>query len=367
MYKAPRAYGDQSFLGRAFDSYQNMMQITCCLREAARQRSLEQPIVLELSRRETGLCDYLPEARITRFATHKGNQPILSNPVALPFADKSFDGCLITDVYEHLPAERRPELLREMLRVTDGLVLIASPQGDEIVTRFDRVVFDFIWGKYAERFEPLDQHASFGLEPLEQILESLKAQGADRAVALPCNYVYRWIHQILIFFDLQYKHSHGDLFQPLNRIYNERLSPYDYREPCYRYLIAVATHPDISVDVLFDKLKAPKETPALVAETDGVLVQAFRAVESSLADRLRSYSAELDLLRGHSTWATQEIDHLNSTIRQLQQDNEWAKANIEHLHSVVAQLQSDNQWAEREIEHLRLQKTTESDPEPLTK
>ncbi len=365
MDNATRASGDQSFLGRAFDSYQNMMQITCCLREAARQRSIEQPIVLELLRRETGLRDYMPEARITRFPTHEKNQPILSNPVALPFADKSFDACLITDVYEHLPEQLRPGLLREMLRVTDGLVLIASPQGNEIVTRFDRVVFDFIWGKYAERFEPLEQHAKFGLEPLEQMLESLKAQGADRVVTLPCNYVYRWIHQILIFFDLQYKHSHGDLFEPLNRIYNERLSPYDYREPCYRYLIAVATHREISLDVLFDKLKAPKETPALVADTDGVLVRTFRVVESNLADKLRSCSAELDLLRGHSSWSKQEIEHLNSTIRQLQQDNEWAKADIEHLHSVIEQLQSDNQWAEREIEHLRLHTSKEGDPEAL--
>lgn len=352
MDKPARAPSDQTFLGRVFDSYQNMMQITACLREAARQRSLERPLVLELSRRETGLREYLPEAQITRYPTHNKNQPMLSDPVALPFADRSFDGCLITDSYEHLPEQLRPGLLREMLRVTDGLVLIASPQGNETVPRFDRIVFDFIWGKYAERFEPLEQHATFGLEPLEQMLEMLKAQGADRAVLLPCNYVYRWIHQILIFFDLQYKHPYGELFEPLNRIYNERLSPYDYREPCYRYLIAVATHQAINIDALCDKLKAPRETPAFVADTDGILVQTFRAVESNLADKLRSCSVELNLLSEDNSWATREIEHLNSTIWQLQQDNEWAKNDIEHLHRVIQQLQQDNQWAAQEIEYI---------------
>ena len=291
----------QSFLGRVFDSYQNMMQIAACFREAARQLGTVQPRILELSRRETGLSDYIPQALVVRHPTHENNKPTLSTPVALPYPDKSFEGCLVTDVYEHIPADQRPGLLREMLRVTNGLVLVAAPQGNEVVTRFDRIVFDFIWGKYAERFEPLDQHMEFGLESLEVTLNSLKAQGADRLLALPCNYVYRWIHQILIFFDLQYRQTDHDLFEPFNRVYNERLSPFDYREPCYRYLIAVATNPELNIDEFETNLKAPRETPAQVAAADGVLVETFRTVESRLADELRA--------------ARSEIEHLNSIIR----------------------------------------------------
>src|SRR6266705_514418 len=98
-----------------------MKQIASCIREAARQRGLKRPRVLELSRRNTGLGDYLPDAEIIRHPTHENNQPALSDPIALPFADKSFEGCFISDVYEHLPREQRPGLLREMLRITDGL------------------------------------------------------------------------------------------------------------------------------------------------------------------------------------------------------------------------------------------------------
>ena len=289
--------GDQSYLGRVFDSYQNMMQIARCMREAARQRSVATPRLLELSRRCTGLGDYLPEAQLVRYATHENNQPTLSMPVELPFPDKSFDGCLVTDAYEHVPVEMRPSLLSEMLRVTQGLVLVGCPHGNELVNRFDRIVFDFIWGKYGERFEPLEQHIKFGLDPLEKVLTTLRDQGADRVVALPCNYVYRWIHQILIYFDLQHRHQHWDLFEPLNRIYNERLSPYDYREPCYRYLIAVAIDPALDLDAFVRTLEGPCETPALVSETEGVLRDAFLAVQSRAADRLRICSDELEQLR----------------------------------------------------------------------
>jgi hypothetical protein len=348
----PQSIG-QSFLGRTFDSYQNMMQIAACIREAARQKKITQTYVLELSRRETGLLDYLPEMRTVRYSTHDNNQPTLSMPLALPYADKTFDCSLISDAYEHVPPEMRPELLREMLRVTDGLVLIAAPHQSEMVSRFDRIVFDFIWGKYAESFEPLEQHIRFGLEPLEQMIESFKAQGADEVLALPCNYVYRWIHQILIFFDLQYKHSYFDLFEPLNCIYNERLSAYDYKEPCYRYLMVVATDKEIDINVLANQLKAPKETSALVRDAEGALMETFRAIEGKLADKLRMSAREFDRLQEHNHWAIKEIEHLHSVIKQLQQHNDWAKSEMERLNSIIVQLKQDNAWALQEIQLLR--------------
>src|SRR5262249_35384346 len=163
---------EESLLGRVFDSYQNMKQIAGAIREAARQRSIESPRVLELSRRETGLKDFLPDAEITLYPTHDENRTTLSAPVEVPFGARSVDSCLITDVYEHVEAQQRPEWLGEMLRVTNGLVLVAAPQGNELVTRFDRVVFDFIWGKYAEKFEPLAQHVEFGLESVEHTVAS---------------------------------------------------------------------------------------------------------------------------------------------------------------------------------------------------
>ncbi len=301
------SHPDQSLLGRVFDSYQNMMQIAACIREAANQRSIHQPRVLELSRRETGLHDYLPEALIERYATHEDNQPTINRPLRIPYEDKSFDACLVSDMYEHIPAEFRPELLSEMLRVTDGLVLLGAPRGNEIVSRFDRVVFDFIWGKYAERFEPLQQHIEFGLEPVEKTLESFKALGASDVVILPCNYVYRWIHQILIYFDLQHNQSDHTLFESLNRIYNERLSPYDYREPSYRFLIIVATNQEIAINKISEKLKAPVEVASHVAEADGIMAETFRALDSQATDKLRNQRLE--------------IEHLHRIINHLQTDN----------------------------------------------
>jgi hypothetical protein len=316
---------EQSLLGKVFDSYQNMMQITRCLREAARQKSVDQFRVLELSRMSTELQEYLPEAEIVRFPTHEGHVPALSQPVALPFADKSFDGCFVTDAYEHIPQEQRPSLLSEMLRVTDGVILLGCPQGNEIVPRLDKVVFDFIWGKYAERFEPLEQHQEFGLEPVGKIMETLKSQGADEVILLPDNYVYRWIHMILIYFDVMHRNPHWELFEPFNRIYNERLSAFDYQEPCYRYLMVIANHPAISVSALNQAVRASFAAPESIAETDALLVQTFREVDSRNADQLRWYSEEFaklhqvhSQLAAREQQAQQEIHNLKARVAEYE-------------------------------------------------
>lgn len=316
---------EQSLLGKVFDSYQNMMQITRCLREAARQKSVDQFRVLELSRMSTELQEYLPEAEVVRFPTHEGHTPTLSQPVALPFADKSFDGCFVTDAYEHIPQEQRPSLLSEMLRVTDGVILLGCPQGNEIVPRLDKVVFDFIWGKYAERFEPLEQHQEFGLEPVEKIMETLKSQGADEVILLPDNYVYRWIHMILIYFDVMHRNPHWELFEPFNRIYNERLSTFDYQEPCYRYLMVIANHPAISVSALNQAVRASFAAPESIAETDALLVQTFREVDSRNADQLRWYAEEFGKLHqahlqlaAREQQAHQEIHDLKARVTEYE-------------------------------------------------
>jgi hypothetical protein len=328
---AGQSMRDHSLSGRVFDQYQNLMQIARCVREAARQSSIREPRILELSRRHTTLRDYLPEAKMERYATHEAGSPTLMTPVALPFPDKSYDVCIVSDNYEHLPVNQRPGLLGEMLRVTDGLVLVGCPMRDELVTRFDRIVFDFIWGKYGEQFLPLRQHEAFGLESLEEVLASLTAQGARGAVALPSNYVYRWIHQILIYFDLQHMNPHADLFHAINRIYNERLTEYDYREPCYHYLIAVATDPRLNLDLLVEKLSGPCETPSAVAEVEGALVEAFHAADSRASDELRKSAEIIAQLSRNGEWAAREIARLNALLTKGQRRREWVARKLKRL------------------------------------
>lgn len=264
------------------------MQIARCVREAQTLRGDSgAPRVLELSRRPIRLDEYLPEAIFSHHATHLREEPLTDGAFTLPFSDAFFDAVFVTDAYEHIPQQDRKGLVAEMLRVSRGVVLIGCPVNDGLVTRMDKVVFDFIWGKYAEEYGPLHQHFQYGLESKEEIIASLRGMGGDRVIALPCNYIYRWIHQILIFFDLQHQQPFPEFFESLNRIYNERISSYDYREPCYRYLMVIAVDPALDLDSLAGILQAPEEPPEAAANASGNLLEAYGQINAAAADRLR--------------------------------------------------------------------------------
>ena len=320
-----------TMLGDVFDHYQNMMQIARAIRIVSRQLGVSRPRVLELSRFKTNLVEYLPEAEVERFATHDANeQPCLSSPVLLPFDDRSFDMSFVTDSYEHIAQEQRPEIVREMLRVTSSLVLVATPVDEHIVTRLDKVIFDFIWGKYATPFEPLRQHHVYGLEPLERVIETIRSQGADRVVPLPGNFVYRLVHQILIFFDLQFDHPRPEFFQSFNQIYNERLAQFDYKEPCYRYLIVMPVDPKIDLNAFEEEMKSEPEVPESVRSTEGALIQEFRAIDSRMSDEVRSLAHENARLR-------QDIDSAEEVAASLRAVIEYMGGGGER-HEAVAQL-----------------------------
>ena len=345
---------ERSLSGHVFDSYQNMMQIARCVGELKAMRGARGVSVLEASRRDTGLSAYLSDGcAVTRFATHADDKLTLSGPVQLPYPDKSFDCCIVTDAFEHIPADMRQSLVREMIRVTHGLVLLGCPHDDEIVTRFDRVVFDFIWGKYAERFEPLEQHNEFGLTSRNEIEKQLRAEGATEVVTLPCNYVYRWIHMILIYFDLQHDNPHWDLFSAINNVYNKYLSNYDYQEPCYRYLMMVATDPALDAGELSVRLRTPAPIPASVLEIEGNIREVFQEVDSRISDRLLVYTRENERLRKALSDAAAEQTRLSEAVQRLHGDNSWATDEIVSLQELVCRLQDDNAWARNEIERLR--------------
>jgi hypothetical protein len=136
---------------------------------------------------------------------------------------------------------------------------------------------------------------------------------------------------ILIYFDLQHRNPHASLFEPFNAIYNAHLSPYDYREPCYRFVIAVATDPAVDVERLRDALTGPYEGPELAAETDAMLVQTFREVDARAADQLRRSAADIaaltaaqarlaaenERLAAENAQRAEEIVGLQDTIAEL--------------------------------------------------
>lgn len=68
---------------------------------------------------------------------------IQGSALAMPFADKSFDAVISCDVLEHIPAEDRELFLKESIRVTKDLLVIAAPFNLDGVREAEIIANDF--------------------------------------------------------------------------------------------------------------------------------------------------------------------------------------------------------------------------------
>lgn len=68
---------------------------------------------------------------------------IQGSALAMPFADKSFDAVISCDVLEHIPADDRELFIKESIRVTKDLLVIAAPFNLDGVRDAEIIANDF--------------------------------------------------------------------------------------------------------------------------------------------------------------------------------------------------------------------------------
>ena len=94
------------------------------------------------------------------------------NGVKLPFRDNSYDFVISSDTLEHIPPESRVEFVEEMLRVSQGYVIIAAPFSSMANEAAEDRVNSLYIGLTGKEYIWLKEHKDYGL-PDEQQLEKI--------------------------------------------------------------------------------------------------------------------------------------------------------------------------------------------------
>ncbi len=105
--------------------------------------------------------------------------PVMGDAGALPFPEGTFSHVLCIDVLEHIPPEKRSEVISECFRVCHDRVTIAFPYGTTAQS-LDRRIYNY-WrrsGLPVPRW--LDQHRSYGLPSLHDVEKVMRR--------LPCSW-----------------------------------------------------------------------------------------------------------------------------------------------------------------------------------
>lgn len=92
-------------------------------------------LVLDAGAGAAGLATYLPNLPIVALDLQFSASPratlggVRASVICLPFPDSAFSTTIACDLFEHLEPADRPSALRELLRVTQDVLVVAFPSG----------------------------------------------------------------------------------------------------------------------------------------------------------------------------------------------------------------------------------------------
>ena len=169
--------------------------------------------------------------------TGRGHQHVLGSGFELPFPDDQFDLVCSHDTFEHLPAERRPDFVDELLRVSRGPVVLVAPFDDDRTRLCESIVNGYFVARLGHSIPALDEHELFGLPSLADLSSLLDERGVAHE-ARGDGWLYHWVA-----FYLLRAHFTADnelsAAVGLDAAFNELLVERDRAAPHYRRCVVL--------------------------------------------------------------------------------------------------------------------------------
>jgi GT2 family glycosyltransferase len=267
------------------------------------------------------VVDVLPTAELENYIQASG--------VQLPFRDGAFDLVCSLDTLEHLPAEQRPALLSELLRVTrDGLYL-AFPFDSPSNRWAESIVVEYANVALKNPIPALLEHSRFGL-PSREAVTRLFSNHAYPWIGFTQGNTDVWLLMMLTYHSLRMPGT--DFVQELNRRFNQVYAAQDWAEPSYRAGYLLSKRRSIA------DLEAARRSfgsAGKQADLEGVL--AFCQLFLSIAQNGR-VTADKD----------RHIRNIEQQLADARADKEEAIRNLERQ---VAQVQAAKDARIRNLEH----------------
>src|SRR5579862_6911343 len=162
---------------------------------------------------------------------------VQANGVQLPFRDHTFDLVCSLDTLEHIPVERRPDFLAELLRVTQDGLYIAFPFDSPSNRWAESVVMEYTSVLLKHPVQALVEHRQCGLPDRDAVLR-IFSQTPHPWVTFNQGNTDVWLLMMLTYHTLRMPGT--DFVQELNRRFNQVYAAQDWADPAYRagYLLS---------------------------------------------------------------------------------------------------------------------------------
>lgn len=286
---------------------------------------------------------------------------IRASGLDLPFPDGAFDLVCSLDTLEHIPAEHRPLLLSELLRVTrDGLYL-AFPFDSPSNRWAESILVDYTSVLLKDPVPALLEHRQFGLPDRGQVDHWLSENGYS-CIGFEQGNTDVWLLMMMTYFSLRVPGT--DFIQELNRRFNQVYASQDWAAPAYRAGYVLSKNRPASD---LETLKASFVSTEKRADLQAVLsfCQLFLNIAQNgrvTADKdrhIRNVESELAALQARREELLQEAGQLKESLQQTAAEREALSARSEALSAEREALsaKSETLSAERETLATELDQT----------
>jgi hypothetical protein len=215
----------------SFDQYQRYLLI----RRVVQALFPGKTRILEVGAAYSPLRELLPDHNVVLLDETTGapNLDLRAGGLHLPFRDHAFPVVVSTDVLEHMPAEKRPEFLRELIRVASATLILGFPHNAQLSIMAERVLNDFVQQVTGKNYRFLDEHLKYGLPDAREIHSLVQALMPEIVEVKNAN-IYSWLPLMMADFAIQdFPESNGPriMISEFFRWYHE---PGSHDDPTYR-------------------------------------------------------------------------------------------------------------------------------------
>lgn len=301
---------DIDLLGYPFDQYQRYQDIQLVVDTIRSHEQRSSLRILDVGGTPLSKT-FLPNDSVVTTNLELGSSVQLqSDGTRLALADRSFDVVLTCDTIEHIPFDRRPAFIAELLRVSQAYTIITGPFSNGFNEAAETALSEFLTNVVGFEHRFLNEHLQNGLPSLDGTLDAI-ARTAAQTIIIPSGYIQHWLPLMIIKHDLWRIAGGQAIADELDRYYNYTNYWHDHRLPSYRQIVVAAQSAHTAaldpIQRAFDR-SDPKAAPDL----NGVLAmwQALRwstvlKDRAETLNRLRAeYESKINQLRSENQQLT---------------------------------------------------------------
>lgn len=160
--------------------------------------------------------------------------------VQLDFPDDAFTCVAACDLLDILPEPMRVPFIDELVRVSNGHILLISPFDSRVVSTAEESVQEVYRSVFRKSDPRIAFHREQGLPSLPATLDILSVAAGQEAEVFPNTSLRSWALFEMIGLVSRTFDRGETLFSQLSKFYNERYSSADHSLPVYRHALLAA-------------------------------------------------------------------------------------------------------------------------------